>query len=498
MPRNFPQPQQEDTHDNGEGPVEYDYDLFVIGAGSGGVRGSRTAAGYGARVAICELPYNPVSSPTEGGIGGTCVLRGCVPKKILVYGSAFAGEFEDSKEFGWNINGEITFDWKRLIANKTREIERLNGVYKKLLTNSKVDMYEGYGRIIDRHTVEVQPTGGEAKRFTTNKILIATGGRAVPLNIPGKELAINSDHALSLEEFPKRVVIAGGGYIAVEFAGIFAGMGSRVDLFYRKPYPLGGFDEDFRSAVATNLEGRGIHTHPETNLTKLEKVEGGIKVCIDKGEDFEADVVLFATGRKSSSNDIGLENVGVEVNEKTGAIKVNEYSCTNVDNIFAIGDVTDRINLTPVALMEATCFSKTEFGGIPTKVDHTNVACAVFCQPPLSCVGLSEEEAVKQAKGDLLIFTSSFNPMKNTISGRKEKTFMKMIVDAETDKVLGAGMVGPDAAEIIQGVAIAVKCGATKAQFDATVGIHPTAAEELVTMRTPTRRLNSKGETIKV
>jgi len=326
---------------------------------------------------------------------------------------------------------------------------------------------------------------------------VATGGRAVLLNIPGKELAITSDEGLSLEEFPKRVVIVGGGYIAVEFAGIYSGMGAKVDLFYRKPFPLTGFDEEMRAVVASNLEGRGVHTHPETNLTKLEKVEGGIKVTTDKGEEFEVDAVMFATGRKPSTKNIGLESVGVEL-DKIGAIKVDEYSRTSVPSIWAIGDVTNRINLTPVALMEGTCFAKTEFGGTPMKPDHVNVASAVFCQPPLSCVGLTEQEAVKQAKGDVLVFTSSFNPMKNTISGRKEKTVMKLIVDVDTDKVLGAAMVGPDAAEIIQGVAIAIKFGATKAQFDATVGIHPTAAEELVTMRTPTRRINPKGEVVKV
>jgi glutathione reductase (NADPH) len=495
MPRNFPLSREDEQQDGGQA-VEYDYDLFVIGAGSGGVRASRTSAGFGAKVAVCELPYNPISSETEGGIGGTCVLRGCVPKKILVYGSAFSGEFQDSKEFGWNINGEITFDWKRLVANKSNEIARLNGVYKKMLNNSKVEMYEGAGKVIDPHTVEVTETGGQVKRFSTKHILIATGGRAVLLDIPGKELAITSDEGLSLAEFPKRVVIAGGGYIAVEFAGIYSGMGAKVDLFYRKPYPLTGFDEEMRAVVATNLEGRGIKCHPQTNLTKLEKVEGGIKVTTDKGEVFEADAVMFATGRKANTKKLGLENVGVQL-DKSGAVKVNEYSQTNVPSIWAVGDVTNRVNLTPVALMEGTCFSKTVFGGQKMKPDYENIASAVFCQPPLAVVGLTEEKAVAQAKNDILVFTSSFNPMKNTISGRKEKTVMKLIVDSVTDKVLGCSMVGPDAAEIMQGVAIALKCGATKAQFDSTVGIHPTAAEELVTMRSSTRRVTPSGEVIK-
>ncbi|CAM6017421.1 unnamed protein product [Sphagnum balticum] len=480
----------------GEEEPQYDYDLFVIGGGSGGVRGSRTAAQTGAKVAICELPYDPISSETRGGYGGTCVLRGCVPKKILVYASSFSAEFEDSKEFGWDINGDITFNWKRLIANKTREILRLNGVYKKILASAKVEMYEGEGKVLDAHTVALTTPDGEVKRFTAKHILIATGGRAVLLDIPGKELAITSDEGLSLEDLPRRVVIAGAGYIAVEFAGIYNGMGSKVDLIYRKPTPLTGFDEEMRAVVASNLKGRGINCHPNTNITKLEKVEGGIKVTTDKGNEIITDAVMFATGRKPSTKRLGLEKVGVEL-DSHGAIKVNEYSQSTVPSIWAVGDVTNRLNLTPVALHEATCFSKTVFGGQPTKPDYEFVASAVFCQPPLSVVGLTEQKAVVQAKNDILVYTSSFNAMKNTISGRQEKTAMKIVVDSATDKVLGVSMVGPDAAEIMQGVAIALKCGATKAQFDATVGIHPTAAEELVTMRTLTRRINASGEVIK-
>jgi glutathione reductase (NADPH) len=283
----------------------------------------------------------------------------------------------------------------------------------------------------------------------------------------------------------------------VEFAGIYGGMGADVNLFYRKPYPLAGFDEEMRAHVANNLEGRGIKLHPYTNIVKLEKVAGGIKATSDKGEEYEADAVMFAVGRKPTTKTVGLENVGVEL-DKAGAIKVDEYSRTNVPNIWSVGDVTNRINLTPVAIMEGTCFAKTEFAGNPTKPDYTNVPSAVFCQPPLSVVGLTEEQAVKRAKNDILVFVSEFNPMKNTISGRNEKTVMKLIVDADTDKVLGAAVLGPDAAEIVQGLAIARQCGATKAQFDATVSIHPTSAEELVTMRTATRRVTSKGEVFKL
>ncbi|AQK76034.1 Glutathione reductase cytosolic [Zea mays] len=501
----------------------YDYDLFVIGAGSGGVRGSRTAASFGAKVAICELPFHPISSEWLGGHGGTCVIRGCVPKKILVYGASFRGEFEDSKNFGWEINGDINFNWKTLLENKTKEIVRLNGVYQRILTSAGVTMIEGAGSLVDAHTVEVSQPDGSKQRYTAKHILIATGSRAQRVNIPGKDLAITSDEALSLEELPKRAVILGGGYIAVEFASIWRGMGAEVDLFYRRDLPLRGFDDEMRAIVASNLEGRGIKLHPGTNLSELSKTADGIKVVTDKGEELIADVVLFATGRTPNSQRLNLQAAGVEI-DRVGAIKVDEYSRTSAPSVWAVGDVTNRINLTPVALMEATCFAKTVFGGQQVKPDHRDVPCAVFslvtqsyslsveCIPPLSVVGLSEEQALEEANGDILVFISSFNPMKNSISNhalcfvvsispievcnsvyvfrRQEKTIMKLVVDAETDKVLGASMCGPDAPEIIQGIAIAVKCGATKADFDSTVGIHPSAAEEFVTMRTVTRRLS--------
>lgn len=482
--------------ENGGG-LDFDYDLFTIGAGSGGVRASRMSASFGAKVAVCELPFHPISSEGLGGCGGTCVIRGCVPKKILVYGASFRGEFEDSKNFGWDIHGDITFDWKRLIENKTKEISRLNGVYKRILAGAGVTLFEGAGKVIDPHTVEVLLTSGETKRYTSRNILIATGGRAVLLDIPGKELAITSDEALSLEEFPRRSVIVGGGYIAVEFAGIYNGMGSQVDLFYRKEAPLRGFDDEMRSVVAKNLEGRGVNLHPNTNIVKIEKVEGGLKAYTDSGQEIETDVVLLAVGRKPNTKALNLSAVGVEL-LKDGAVKVNEYSQTNIPSIWAVGDVTNRINLTPVALMEGTCLAKSLFGGQKSKPDYENIPCAVFSIPPLSVVGLSEQEAISQAKSDLLVFTSSFTPMKNTISGRQEKTVMKLIVDAETDRVLGAGMCGPDAPEIMQGIAVALKCNATKAQLDSTVGIHPSAAEEFVTMRTATRRVSPDGQVKKV
>ena len=312
---------------DGEAPVvaddggSYDYDLFVIGAGSGGVRGSRTAAGFGAKVAICELPFHPISSEWLGGHGGTCVIRGCVPKKILVYGASFRGEFDDAKQFGWEINGDINYNWKKLLENKTQEIVRLNGVYKRILGGSGVTMIEGAGSIVDAHTVEVTQPDGSKQRHTTKHILIATGSRATLVDIPGKELAITSDEALSLEELPKRALILGGGYIAVEFASIWKGLGAEVDLFYRKELPLRGFDDEMRTVVASNLEGRGIRLHPGTNLTELSKTADGIKVVTDKGDELIADVVLFATGRAPNSNRLNLEAVGVEV-DQIGAIKV--------------------------------------------------------------------------------------------------------------------------------------------------------------------------------
>lgn len=473
---------------NQEAQTHFDFDLFVIGAGSGGVRAARFSANFGAKVGICELPFDPISSEVIGGVGGTCVIRGCVPKKILVYGASFGGELEDARSYGWELHENIDFNWKKLLQKKTDEILRLNGIYKRLLSNAGVKLYEGEGKIVGPNEVEVTQLDGTKLSYSAKHILIATGSRAQRPPIPGQELAITSDEALSLEELPKRAVVLGGGYIAVEFASIWRGMGSTVDLLFRKELPLRGFDDEMRALVARNLEGRGINLHPRTTIKELIKSEEGIKVITDHGEEIMADVVLFATGRAPNTKRLNLKAVGVEV-DQTGAVKVDENSRTNVPSIWAVGDVTNRMNLTPVALMEGTCFAKTVFGGQPCKPDHRDVPCAVFCIPPLSVVGLSEEQAIEQGKGDILVFTSSFNPMKNTISGRQEKIVMKLVVDAETDKVLGASMCGPDAAEIMQGIAVALKCGATKTQFDSTVGIHPSSAEEFVTMRSVTRRV---------
>ncbi|GER36315.1 glutathione reductase [Striga asiatica] len=440
------------------------------------------------KVGICELPFDPISSEVAGGAGGTCVIRGCVPKKILVYGASFGPELEDARNYGWELN-EINFTWKKLLHKKTEEIVRLNGIYKRMLSNAGVKFFEGEGRVVGPNEVEVIQSDGTKKSYSAKHILIATGSRAQRPHIPGQELAITSDEALSLDELPKRAVILGGGYIAVEFASIWRGMGATVDLCFRKELPLRGFDDEMRAVVARNLEGRGINLHPQTTLTELVKTGDGIKVLTDHGEEIIADVVLFATGRAPNTKRLNLESVGVELDNRTRAVKVDAYSRTNISSIWAIGDVTNRMNLTPVALMEGTFFAKTVFGGQPAAPDYGHIPCAVFCIPPLSVVGLSEEQALEEANGDILVFTSTFNPMKNTISGRQEKMVMKLVVDAETDKVLGASMCGPDAPEIMQGIAIALKCGATKAQFDSTVGIHPSAAEEFVTMRSVTRRV---------
>ncbi|XP_039020758.1 glutathione reductase, chloroplastic-like [Hibiscus syriacus] len=468
--------------------AHYDFDLFVIGAGSGGVRAARFSANFGAKVGICELPFHPISSEVIGGVGGTCVIRGCVPKKILVYGATFGGELEDARNYGWELNEKLDFNWKKLLHKKTDEIIRLNGIYKRLLSNAGVKLFEGEGKIVGPNEVELTQLDGTKLSYSAKHILIATGSRAHRPLIPGQELGITSDEALSLEDLPKRAVVFGGGYIAVEFASIWRGLGADVNLFFRRELPLRGFDDEMRAVVARNLEARGVNLHAQTNLTELVKTDNGIKVITDHGEEFIADVVLFATGRLPNSKRLNLEAVGVEL-DNTGAVKVDEYSRTNIPSIWAVGDVTNRMNLTPVALMEGTCFAKTVFGGESSKADYSNIPCAVFSIPPLSVVGLSEEQAIEQANSDVLVFTSTFNPMKNTISGRQEKTVMKLVVDQETDKVLGASMCGPDSPEIMQGIAVALKCGATKAQFDCTVGIHPSAAEEFVTMRSVSRRI---------
>jgi glutathione reductase (NADPH) len=447
--------------------MAFDYDLFVIGAGSGGVRASRIAAGHGARVGICE----------DYRVGGTCVIRGCVPKKLLVYGSKFAHEFEDAAAYGWSGLAPV-HSWTTLRDNVQKEVDRLNGVYIRLLEGAGAKLHMGRGRLMDRHTVQI---GDET--ITADKILIATGGHPVVPEIPGREFAITSNEAFHLSELPRRITIVGGGYIAVEFAGIFNGIGAQVDLVIRRDRVLRGFDEECRTAVQEGLVGSGIKLRTETQIARIVATNGGApyRVHTPLGGMFETDLVMYATGRTANTAGIGLDKAGVQV-DKAGAIAVDEWSKTTADNVWAVGDVTDRINLTPVAIMEGHCFADTEFGKRPRKPDHRNVPSAVFCQPELANVGLTEEEA-RRTLGELRVFTSAFRPMKYTVSGRQQRTFMKLIVEAATDRVVGVHMVGDDAAELIQGLAVAVKASATKAQFDSTVGIHPTAGEEFVTMR---------------
>jgi glutathione reductase (NADPH) len=443
----------------------YDFDLFTLGAGSGGVAGSRRAAGYGARVGIAEAVR----------VGGTCVLRGCVPKKLLVYAAHFADDFADAAGFGWTVPTP-GFDWPRLIANKDRELDRLNGIYLKLLADSGVRLFEGRARLVDAHTVEIG-----ASRVTAERIMIATGAQPVLPAIPGIEHAITSNEALDLPALPRRIVIVGGGYIAVEFAGIFSALGVAVTLAIRADCVLRGFDEDVRQTLAHELTGHGIEIMPQTIVTRIDRTAAGLTVVTQAGREIATDLVLYATGRAPNSRGLGLEELGVGLNE-VGAIAVDEWSETAVPGIYAVGDVTDRLNLTPVAIAEARALAETLFNDNPTKFDRTGVPSAVFSAPPVATVGLTEVQA-RRSLGAVDVYRTNFRPMKHTLSGRAERVMMKLIVERKSDRVVGCHMVGADAPEIIQGLAIALKCGATKRQFDQTVGIHPTAAEEFVTMR---------------
>jgi len=445
----------------------YDFDLFVIGAGSGGVRASRMSAGYGARVAVAEA----------SSLGGTCVNLGCVPKKLMVYASSFSAAAADAVGFGWTVPTP-TFDWATLIANKDREIERLNGIYRELLEGSGVRIVEGRARLLDRNTVEV-----DGDSFTTERILIATGGRPFIPPIPGAELGITSDQVFHLEKQPKKIAIMGGGYIAVEFAGIFNGLGTEVMLNYRGPVFLRGFDDDLRSTLAEEMSKRGIDLRFNSLVERIECAGDNYEVTLNSGEVIEADELLCAIGRVPNTAGLGLEEIGVDLTER-GAVVVDENLQSSVPGIFAIGDCIDRVALTPVALAEGMAIAESLFNDNPTVVDYTNIPSAVFSQPNIGTVGLTEAEA--RADGlDVEIYRSTFKPMVHTLSGRDERTMMKLIIDRKTDRVLGVHMVGPDAGEIIQGMAVALKAGATKATFDSTIGIHPTAAEEFVTMRTP-------------
>ena len=446
---------------------KHDYDLFVIGAGSGGVRAARMAAEFGARVAVAEDRY----------MGGTCVNVGCVPKKLYVYAAEFGKSFTDARNFGWDSD-RSAFNWATLRDNKKAEISRLNGVYDNLLAGVKVAVISGRARIVDAHTVAV----GE-QRYSAEKILIATGGWPHIPEFPGSEHAISSNEVFDLAQFPRRLAIVGGGYIAVEFAGIFNGLGAQVSQLYRGPLFLRGFDADIRAHAAQEIRKTGVDLRFEINVKSIAARDSGLEVQLTDDTTLEVDAVLYATGRKANLEGLGLENVNVKISD-AGNIEVDEKYCTSEPSIFALGDVTGGIELTPVALAEGMSFARRQFGGQQSTVDYDFIPTAVFCQPNIGTVGFTEEDASAKF-GRLRVFKSTFKPMKHSISGRDEKTFMKLIVDQASDRVVGAHMMGPDAGEIMQGIAIAMRAGATKALFDTTIGIHPTAAEEFVTMRKP-------------
>jgi len=452
----------------------FDFDLFTIGAGSGGVAASRRAAAYGAKVAIAE----------GRRVAGTCVLRGCVPKKLLVYGVHFADEIEDAAGYGWTI-GPSSLDWAKLVAAKDREIDRLHGIYVKMLQDSGVTILDGWAQIVGPNEVRI----GE-RTIRARHILIASGGRPEKPAIRGIENTISSDEALDLKTLPRRMVIVGGGYIAVEFAGIFNAGGVEVTELIRADRILRGFDGDIRSHLTTEMSKRGVAIRAGVQVAAIEKSAAGYRLATEAGEIIETDLVMYATGRVPNTAGMGLERVGVTLN-KRGAIAVDEWQQTTVPSIFAVGDCTDRVNLTPVAIAEGRAVAETLFNHNPIRMDHHNVPSAVFSQPPVGSVGLSEEAANAIAPCD--VYRAVFRPMKHTLSGRDEKTMMKLVIDRASGTVLGAHMVGTDAPEIVQGLAIGVKAGLTKAQWDRAVAIHPTAAEEFVLMREPVKQSAAKA-----
>lgn len=447
--------------------MNFDFDLLVIGAGSGGVRASRMAAARGAKVAVVE------GAP----LGGTCVNLGCIPKKLYSYASSFPGHFSSSKGYGWSTT-EASLDWEVLKKNRATEISRLNGVYGNLLKGSGVAQLEGWGSIVDAHTVKV-----EDKTYTARYILIATGGWPTIPDLPGKELAITSNEIFDLAEFPKRLLVVGGGYIASEFASIFNGMGAKVIQLYRSEKILRGFDEDIRNFLSQEMVKHGVDLRVNSDVAKLEKTATGILVTLKDGSTEEVDQVLYATGRSPQINGLNLEAVGVATS-KSGHIIVDKDYKTSVPSIFAVGDVVGHLELTPVALGEAMVLVDYLFGDKTRQMSYDNIPTAIFTTPNAATVGLTEEQARAQYK-DIAIYRSDFKALKHTLTGKNERTLMKLIVDRASDKVLGVHMVGDEAGEIIQGFAVALKAGATKAIFDSTIGIHPTAAEEFVTMRTP-------------
>ena len=445
--------------------TQFDHDLFVIGAGSGGVRAARIASGHGARVAVAE----------EHRVGGTCVIRGCVPKKLLVYGSHFAEDLVDARRFGWTI-GDKGFDWPTLRDNVLAEVDRLNGIYRETLSSHGVHLYEARATLIDAHTVQVGDT-----TVTANKILIATGARPMIPELPGAEHGITSNEVFHLDHLPKTLVIAGGGYIANEFAGVFHEFGVKVTLVNRGDTILRQYEQALRDRLLQISMAKGIKFEFHCKFDRVEKTESGVRVHVNDGNPIDAEMLLWAVGRRPNIENLGLEAAGVGLNA-AGAIEVDAASRTSVDNIWAVGDVTDRIQLTPVAIREGHAFADSVFGDKPWTVDHSTVPSAVFSNPPIASVGMTEA-AARNKLGMVKVFTSDFRPMRNVLAGRNERSLYKLVVDAATDVVVGAHMIGPDAPEILQALAIAVKARLTKAQFDETVALHPTMAEELVLMR---------------
>jgi len=445
----------------------FDVDLFVVGGGSGGVRAARVAASHGAKVAIAE----------EYRFGGTCVIRGCVPKKLLVYASRFRDDFEDAVGFGWS-GLSPKFDWAKLIANKDAEIARLEGIYQSLLEKAGVEALTGRAELIDAHTLIVQPRN---RRLTARTVLIATGGRPMVTDIPGAGHAITSNEAFHLDHLPASIIVVGGGYIAIEFACIFQAFGVTTTLLYRGPKILRGFDDDLRDALTTELEKRGVDVVCGAEIAEIDKRRTGLTATLKDGRPIDAGQIMFATGRTPNTAGLALEAAGVRLGPK-GQIVVDAHSRSSVDNIYAVGDVTDRVNLTPVAIREGQAFADSVFGGKPTLVDHELVPTAVFSTPEIGSVGLPERIA-RERIAKLDIYKARFRPLKHTLSGRDERMLMKLIVDRETDRVVGCHVLGADAAEIVQVAAIALRLKATKADFDATMALHPTVSEELVTMR---------------
>ena len=450
--------------------MEYDYDFFVIGAGSGGVRAARMASSFGAKVAVAENRY----------LGGTCVNVGCVPKKLFVYGSQFSKEISVSKSFGWDVETK-GFSWETLRDNKSAEIERLNGVYEKILGNAGVEIINGTAVLEGANQVRVNE-----KSYTARYILVATGGWPFIPEFPGSEFAIDSNKFFYLDQLPEKAIVVGGGYIAVEFAGILNGLGVDTTLMYRGPLFLRGFDTSVREFLKEEMTEKGVNLQFETQISRIEQQADGLEVSLESGETVFANSVVYATGRKPLTSGLGLDVAGVATGSK-GEVIVDENYRTNIDSIYAIGDVIDRVALTPVALAEGMCVANRLFNENSYDVDYNLIPTAVFSQPNIGTVGLSEDQAREEFGDDIKVFESSFKPMKYTLGGSEERTFMKLVVQSSTDKVIGAHMVGPDAGEIIQGIAIAMKAGATKAVFDQTIGIHPTSAEEFVTMREPVR-----------